>query len=149
MFLQTIPCDVLICSTAQLVLFTLNSAANEPRFTILKERLNVLGMGPLLALASAGLLSHTAPVCGPRSCLHQLQSSPPIPVCLLQPRPLLLVVLLLYGDHMLYGEALHPQRVCTAVQYHHHLITLTEHLVLVPSLLEHPVNANYGPKRSR
>jgi len=49
-----------MCSTAQLVSITLNSAANEPRFTILKERVNVLGMGPLLALASAGLLSRTA-----------------------------------------------------------------------------------------
>jgi len=39
-----------MCSTAQLVPITLNSAANELRFTILKERVNVLGMGPLLAL---------------------------------------------------------------------------------------------------
>jgi len=65
-----------MCSTAQLVSITLNSAANEPRFTILKERVNVLGMGPLLALASAGLLSHTASVYGPRSYQHQQQSRP-------------------------------------------------------------------------
>jgi len=50
--------------------------------------------------------------------------------------PLLLVVLLLYGDHMLYGGALQPQRVGSAVQYHHHLITRTEQLVPVLSLLE-------------
>jgi len=51
---------VVMCSTAQLVSITLNSAANQPLFTILKERVNVLGMGPLLALASAGQVSHTA-----------------------------------------------------------------------------------------
>jgi len=56
---QIIQC-VVMCSTAQLISITLNSAANEPRFTVLKERVNVLGMGPLLALASAGLLAHTA-----------------------------------------------------------------------------------------
>jgi len=55
---QTIQC-VVMCSTAQLVSITLNSAANELRFTILGERVNVLGMGPLLALASAGIcISH-------------------------------------------------------------------------------------------
>jgi len=49
-----------MCSTALLVSITLNSAANEPRFTILKERVNVLEVDALMALASAGLLSHTA-----------------------------------------------------------------------------------------
>jgi len=72
--LQTFQC-VWMCSTAQLVSITLNSAANEPRFTILKERVNVLGMGPLLALASAGLLSHAASLYDQRSYPHQLQSS--------------------------------------------------------------------------
>jgi len=50
--------------------------------------------------------------------------------------PLLLVVSLLYGDHMLYGGALQPQRVRSAVQYHHHLITLTENHVIALSLIE-------------
>jgi len=57
--LQSIQC-VVMCSTARLLSFNLSSAANEPRFTILKERVNVLGMGPLLELSSAGLLSHSA-----------------------------------------------------------------------------------------
>jgi len=77
-----------MCSTAQLVSITLNSAANEPRFTILNERVNVLGMGPLLALASAGLLSHTASLYGPHSYSHQQQSIPRISACWLQSRPL-------------------------------------------------------------
>jgi len=51
--------------------------------------------------------------------------------------PLLLVVLLLYVDHMLYGGALQPQRVGSAVQYNHHHITRTEHLVPLLSLYEH------------
>jgi len=62
---------VMMCSTAQLVSITRNSAANEHRFTILKERVNVLGMGPLLALASAGMLSHTASFHGPHSYPRQ------------------------------------------------------------------------------
>jgi len=74
-----------ICSTAQLISITLNSAANEPRFTILKERVNELGMGPLLALASAGLLCHTASVYGPLSYPHQQHSSHPISAGWLQP----------------------------------------------------------------
>ena len=67
--LQIIQC-VVMCSTAQLVSITLNSAANEPRFTILKERVNVLGMGPLLELALAGLLSNIASLYGPHSYSH-------------------------------------------------------------------------------
>jgi len=66
---QSIQC-VVICSTAQLVSITLNSAANEHRFTILKEHVNVLGMGPLLAMEAAGLLSHTALSYGPHSFFH-------------------------------------------------------------------------------
>jgi len=62
-----------MCSIAQLMSITLDSAANEPRFTILKQRVNVLDMGPLLALASAGLLSHTASLCGSHSYPHQQQ----------------------------------------------------------------------------
>jgi len=50
--------------------------------------------------------------------------------------PLLLVVLLLYGDLMLYGGALQPQRVGSAVQYRHHLITRTEQLVQAVMLVE-------------
>jgi len=85
--LQYIRCGVM-CSTAQLGSITLNSAANEPRFSIINERVNVLDTGPLLALASARMLSHFAPVCGPCSCRHQLQSILLISECVLQPRPL-------------------------------------------------------------
>ena len=67
---------VVMCSTAQLVWITLNSAVNEPRFTILKEHVNVLGMGPLLALVSSGLLSHTASPYGSRNDLRLQQSRP-------------------------------------------------------------------------
>jgi len=59
MFWQMIQC-IVMCSTAQLVSITLNSAANEPRFTIIKDRVNVRGVAPLLARASAGLLSRRA-----------------------------------------------------------------------------------------
>jgi len=50
--------------------------------------------------------------------------------------PLLVVVPLLYVDHMLYGGALQTQRVGSAVQHHQHLITRTVHFVIAPSLLE-------------
>ena len=53
-----------MCITAQLVSIILNSAANELRFTNLKERVNVLGMGLQLVLASAELLSRNASVYG-------------------------------------------------------------------------------------
>jgi len=76
---------VVMCSTAQLVSITLNSAANEPRFTILKERVNVLGMGPLLALASAALLSHTASLFIRHSYSEQQHSSHLISACGLRP----------------------------------------------------------------
>jgi len=61
MFLRMIQC-VVMYSTAQLVSITLNSAARVPRFTIIKERVNVLGIGLQLVLASAGLLFYTASV---------------------------------------------------------------------------------------
>jgi len=67
--LQSIQC-VVMCSTAQLVSITLDSAASEPRFTILKERVSMLGMGPLLALGSAGLLYRTASLYGPHIYPH-------------------------------------------------------------------------------
>jgi len=70
--LQTIQC-VVMCSTVQLVSITLNRAANEPHLTILMERVNLLGMEPLLALVSTGLLSYTASVYGPCSYPHQQQ----------------------------------------------------------------------------
>jgi len=66
---------VVMRSTAQLVSITLNSAANEPRFTILKECVDVLDMGPLLALVSTGQVSHTISIYGPHSYPHQLHSS--------------------------------------------------------------------------
>jgi len=69
--LQIIQC-VVMCSTEQLVSITINSASNEPRFTILKERVNVLGMGPLLARASAELLSYTASLYG--SHIREIES---------------------------------------------------------------------------
>ena len=52
--------------------------------------------------------------------------------------PLLLrvVVLLQYTDGVIHRGALQPQRVGTAVQSHHHLITSSEHLVTQSSLLE-------------
>jgi len=50
-----------MCSTAQLVSITINSAANEPRFTIIKERVNVLGKGlPLLFHTASVDVVHTA-----------------------------------------------------------------------------------------
>jgi len=50
--------------------------------------------------------------------------------------PVVLNLRLLNGDEIINGGALQPQRVGSAVQYHHHLITRTEHLVPVVSLLE-------------
>jgi len=79
---------VVMCSTEQLVSITLNSASNESRFTILKERVNVQGMGPLLALASAGLLSYTASLHDPHSLPRQQHSSLLMSTCLLQILPL-------------------------------------------------------------
>jgi len=52
------------------------------------------------------------------------------------PLPLRVVVLLQYTDGMIHSGALQPQRVGTAVQRHHHLMTTSEHLVTHSSLLQ-------------